>query len=100
MKKKSLKKQNAQTTFLYFWLQGNPFLRGGSSKTKKGHLQTAPSWEMRGVLGRKLYLPQILQTSLRPDTVIWPEEANQLDSNDGPMDRWMHGRLREESYQT
>lgn len=61
--------------------------RGGSSKTKKAHLQTAPSWEMRVDLGRKRYLPQILQTSLRHDTVIWTEEANQPDSTDGPMDR-------------
>src|SRR4029434_2946241 len=59
------------------------FIREGekpssSKKTKKGLLQTAPSWEMRVDLGRKLHFPQVVQTSLRPDMVIWSEEAKKI----------------------
>src|SRR4029434_3672651 len=59
------------------------FIREGekpssSKKTKKGLLQTAPAWEMRVDLGRKLHVPQVVQTSLRPDMVIWSEEAKKI----------------------
>ncbi|KAK0140746.1 hypothetical protein N1851_022262 [Merluccius polli] len=59
------------------------FIREGekpssSKKTKKSLLQTAPAWEMRVDLGRKLHFPQVVQTSLRPDMVIWSEEAKKV----------------------
>ncbi|KAK0140163.1 hypothetical protein N1851_022917 [Merluccius polli] len=59
------------------------FIREGekpssSKKTKQSLLQTAPAWEMRVDLGRKLHFPQVVQTSLRPDMVIWSEEAKKV----------------------
>lgn len=36
------------------------------------------SWEMRVDLGRKLCFPQVVQTSLRPEVVIWSEEERRI----------------------
>ncbi|XP_068595260.1 retrovirus-related Pol polyprotein from type-1 retrotransposable element R2 [Brachionichthys hirsutus] len=47
-------------------------------KIKRCLLQTAPSWEMRVDLGRKLQFPQVVQTPLRPDVVIWSDEAKKI----------------------
>ena len=60
------------------------FIREGekpssSMKIKKSFLQTAPAWEMRVDLGRKLHFHQVVQTSLRPDIVIWSEEAKKIE---------------------
>lgn len=59
------------------------FIREGkkpsfSKKTKKSLLQSAPAWEMRVDLGRRLHFPQVVKTSLRPDLVIWSEEAKKI----------------------
>lgn len=59
------------------------FIREGEKpssfkKTKKSLLQTAPAWEMRVDLGRRLHFPQVVQTSLRPDMVLWSEEAKKI----------------------
>ena len=39
-----------------------------------GLLQGAPSWEMRVDLHRKLVFPDVVQTNLRPDIVLWSSE--------------------------
>ena len=44
-------------------------------KTKKSLLQAAQSWEMRVDLGRRLLFPQVVQTPLRLDLVLWSEEV-------------------------
>ncbi|XP_057673103.1 uncharacterized protein LOC130904394 [Corythoichthys intestinalis] len=49
-----------------------------SRKIKKSLLQAAQSWEMRVDLGRKLFFPQVVHTLLRPDVVIWSEEAKKI----------------------
>lgn len=59
------------------------FIREGEKppapkKTKKSLLQAAQSWEMRVDLGRKLVFPQVVQTQLRPDMVLWSEEVRKL----------------------
>ena len=61
-----------------------------SKKIKKSLLKTAPAWEIRVDLGRKLHFPQVVQTSLRPDMVIWSEEAKKIIlGTNRPMGRWM-----------
>lgn len=59
------------------------FIREGEKppapkRRKKSLLQAAQSWEMRVDLGRKLVFPQVVQTSLRPDMVLWSEEARKI----------------------
>ena len=59
------------------------FIREGEKppapkKTKKSLLQAAQSWEMKVDLGRKLVFPQVVQTPLRPDVVLWSEEARKI----------------------
>lgn len=41
-------------------------------------LHKAQSWEKRVDLGEKLQFPQVVQTTLRPDVVIWSEEARRI----------------------
>ncbi len=41
-------------------------------------LQKAQSWEMKVDLGGRLQFPQIVQTTLRPDVVLWSEEAKKI----------------------
>ena len=56
------------------------FIREGEKppKTKKRLLQAAQSWEMRVDLGRRLLFFQVVQTPLRPDVVLWSEEARKI----------------------
>lgn len=59
------------------------FIREGekptpSKKTEKSLLQLALSWEMSVDLGRKQQFPPVVQTSPRPDTVIWSKEVKRI----------------------
>lgn len=38
-------------------------------------LQNAQSWEMKVDLRGRLQFPQTVQTTLKPDVVLWSEEA-------------------------
>ena len=63
-----------------------------SKRNVNGLLYTAPSWEMRVDLGRKLHFPQAVQTSLRPDAVICSEEAKKIILNELTVP-WEDGRI-------
>ena len=59
------------------------FIRAGeqTSSVKRGRsniLQGAQEWEMSADLGRKLTFPPIVQTTLRPDIVIWSGQAKKV----------------------
>ena len=45
---------------------------------KPSLLQKAHSWEMKVDLGGRLKFPQFVQTSLRPDVVLWSEESKKI----------------------
>lgn len=66
------------------WDQHEPSGSSGKGRnhhpqTMKGLLQAAQSWEMRVDLARKLQFPfHIVQTSLRPDIVIWSKEVKRV----------------------
>ncbi|XP_030008310.1 uncharacterized protein LOC115431800 [Sphaeramia orbicularis] len=46
--------------------------------TKVNLLQKAQSWEMKVDLGGRLQFPKVVQTALRPDVVLWSEEAEKI----------------------
>ena len=51
---------------------------GRNRSSAGGLLQAAQLWKMRVDLGRRLVLPQFVQTSLRPDLVLWSEESKKI----------------------
>jgi len=61
-----------------------PFVKEGqtpSRKTKNSHLGIlggASDWEMRVDLGKKLVFPEIVETTLRPDVVLWSSSRKKL----------------------
>ena len=59
------------------------FVRAGehASSAKRARtniLQGAQGWEMSADLGKKLVFPPVVQTTLRPDIVIWSEQAKKI----------------------
>ncbi|XP_021365777.1 uncharacterized protein LOC110458420 [Mizuhopecten yessoensis] len=59
------------------------FVKAGEKETKAtsgntGILEGAEAWEMRVDLGKKLVFPDVVQTTLRPDVVIWSAESRQI----------------------
>lgn len=50
----------------------------GKRKTKNNLLHGAQGWELRADLGRKLTFPSIVHTNLRPDIVVWSEQAKRV----------------------
>ncbi|XP_053389443.1 uncharacterized protein LOC128552430 [Mercenaria mercenaria] len=59
-----------------------PFVKEGGKKTTttstSGLLDEARSWEVRVDLGRKLVFPDIIQTNLRPDIVLWSQSPKKV----------------------
>ena len=49
-----------------------------TATTRTNLLQKAQSWEMKVDLGGRLKFPQVVQTTLRPDAVLWSEEAKKI----------------------
>ena len=59
------------------------FVRAGQKPpttvtTRSNLLQKAQSWEMKVDLGGRLQFPQVVQTTLRPDVVMWSDEAKKI----------------------
>lgn len=49
-----------------------------TATTRYSLLQKAQSWEMKADLGGRLKFPPVVQTTLRPDVVLWSEEAKKI----------------------
>lgn len=49
-----------------------------TASTRSNLLQKAQSCEMRVDLGERLHFPLVVQTTLRPDVVLWSEEAKKI----------------------
>ncbi|KAL7850245.1 hypothetical protein SRHO_G00195940 [Serrasalmus rhombeus] len=49
-----------------------------TKKKRTSILHTASSWEMRVDLGRRLQFPEVVQTSLRPDIVLWSSKDQKI----------------------
>ena len=62
-------------TFINFVKEGQ---KVPATKQTRGILHTSETWEMRIDLGRKLVFPEVVQTTLRPDIVIWSERSKKL----------------------
>ena len=63
--------------------KGIKFVKQGekTSSVKQDHqgiLCVSKSWEMNVDIGRRLVFPGIVQTTLRPDIVIWSMEAKAI----------------------
>ncbi|KAL0148227.1 hypothetical protein M9458_056459 [Cirrhinus mrigala] len=59
------------------------FVRAGQKPpttvtTRTNLLQKAQSWEMKVDLRERLQFPPVVQTTLRPDAVLWSEEAKKI----------------------
>lgn len=59
------------------------FVRAGqkpptTATTRTNLLQKAQSWEMKVDLRERLQFPPVVQTTLRPDAVLWSEEAKKI----------------------
>jgi len=46
--------------------------------TRTNLLQKAQSWEMKVDLGGRLQFPQFVQTTLRPDVILWSDEGKKI----------------------
>lgn len=49
-----------------------------TATTRTSLLQKAQAWEMKVDLGGRLKFPQVVQTTLRPDVVLWSEDAKKI----------------------
>ncbi|XP_060076611.1 uncharacterized protein LOC132556244 [Ylistrum balloti] len=59
------------------------FVRSGETTNKKavhqgGILDGANSWEMRVDLGQRLVFPEVVQTNLRPDILLWSQQGRKM----------------------
>jgi len=59
------------------------FVRAGEKGNNKitsnaGIMDRTNSWEMRVDIGRRLDFPDVVQTSLRPDVVVWSASSRQI----------------------
>ncbi|KAK0144581.1 hypothetical protein N1851_017034 [Merluccius polli] len=46
--------------------------------TRINLLQKAQVWDMKVDLGGRLHFPQVIQTALRPDVVLWSKELKNI----------------------
>jgi hypothetical protein len=53
---------------------------GSSGAQKSGILQSSKTWEMRVDLEKQLVFPEVVQTTLRPDIVLWTPKTSRLFS--------------------
>lgn len=73
------KKQPAKSNVTFI-----PFVKEGQeakvtpSSSRVGVLATAQSWEMKVDLERKLQFPDVVQTTLRPDIVVWSSHGKKI----------------------
>ncbi|KAF7640942.1 hypothetical protein LDENG_00004110 [Lucifuga dentata] len=79
LKQERLKKRPANVRLI----PSSKFVREGekptaTKKTKNNLPQTAQSEEMRVDLARRLQFHQVVQITLRPDVVLWSEEAKKI----------------------
>ena len=49
-----------------------------AEKRELGILDSAIAWEMREDLGRRPVFPEIVQTNLRPDILLWSPQGRKM----------------------
>jgi len=54
---------------------------GSTGAQKNGALQSSKTWEMRVDLEKRLVFPEVVQTTLRPDIVLWAPRTRKLCSS-------------------
>ncbi|XP_033747101.1 uncharacterized protein LOC117332324 [Pecten maximus] len=59
------------------------FVRSGEAGSKvtahqRGILDGAQNWEMRVDLGQRLAFPEVVQTNLRPDILLWSQQGKKM----------------------
>ena len=67
----------SKVTFIPFVKEGQE-AKVTSSSSRIGVLATAQSWEMKVDLERKLQFPDVVQTTLRPDIVVWSSHGKKI----------------------
>ena len=70
------KRKQPQPKTIHFVKEGQPAPKG--KRTTSSVLDEADNWNMAVDLQKKLVFPEVVQTNLRPDIVIWSNTAKHL----------------------